>query len=593
MKANCVLCYKCKKNNAVVCTREKSCKDCFLQLVEYTFKNTLREKCLFKNKGGYNFQLPGQLVQKNDKREDMQEKKCNKPVVQGEYAPCEHGHFAGRSSCKELNEGMYSDGTEKKGKNVTTLGTQPQKKKTAIAFSGEICSSFLLFLFVKYLKNVKNRKNDLLLTNEYCVFSEIIFVDIFQDENYILSLIGAIEEMFRGFEESGDSKGGNNDEAEEAAEEAVEAAGEAVDKSAYHEAYHRDNQSEEHEEKNQHSRKHGESSPLESSDKILFVNGVFKKINKVVFTVLKSNYFVSEHYKSEFLVHYDLVKKEKSYYLNYINELIIYNAILKYSIDENINYVLFGNNANNISNKSFLYTIFGNGINLPICTAYIDNRYKNVNFIKPLRDLLSKEIYIYCYYKNIAYLRNTSFDGNIVYRTINEMLSSLDSKNNTTSIINNTTGNLVNKVNFMNVGNEASIESVAKMANLTSATQHPRGGKNQEDYILTDVNTQDGEKIRDVEVIPEKLHSYSYIERDHAANYIEKCANTYKSFLVCYICSGNKETEEEKKFIKKMNKIQLTNLEKMKHTSLICSTCLSIFSSSDNFVNLFNVFFNI
>ncbi|SCO69040.1 cytoplasmic tRNA 2-thiolation protein 2, putative [Plasmodium vivax] len=589
MKANCVLCYKCKKNNAVVCTREKSCKDCFLQLVEYTFKNTLREKCLFKNKGGHNFQLSRQLAQKNDKREDMQERKCNKPFAHGEYAPGEHAHFAGRSCCKELNEGMYSDGTQRKGKTVTTLSTQQQRKKTAIAFSGEICSSFLLFLFVKYLKNVKNRKNDLLLTNEYCVFSEIIFVDIFQDENYILSLIGAIEEIFRRFEESGDSKGGNDNE--------VVAAADEVDKSAFHEAHHADSQSEHRGEETQHSRKHDKTSPPEGSDRILFLNGVFKKkINKVHFTVLKSNYFVNEHYKSEFLVHYDLVKKEKNYYLNYINELIIYNAILKYSIDENINYVLFGNNANNISNKSFLYTIFGNGINLPICTAYIDNRYKNINFIKPLRDLLNKEIYIYCYYKNIAYLRNTSFDGNIVYRTINEMLSSLDSKNNTSSIINNTTGNLinmVNMVNLMNVGNEASMASAAKMANLTSAKRHPCGGKNKEDYILIDVNTQDGEKNSDVEVVPEKLHSYSDIERDHAANYVKKCTNTYKSFFACYICSGNKETQEEKQFIKKMNKIQLTNLEKMKHTSLICSTCLSIFSSSDNCVNLFNVFFNI
>ncbi|EUD69516.1 hypothetical protein C922_00379 [Plasmodium inui San Antonio 1] len=591
MKANCVLCYKCKKKNAVVCTREKSCKDCFLQLVEYTFKNTLREKCLFKNKGGNNIQLPGQLVQKNDKREHIQERKCNKPVAQGGYAPCEHGHFAGRSCCKEVNEGMYLDGTERKGKNVTTLSTQPHKKKTAIAFSGEICSSFLLFLFVKYLKNVKNRKNDLLLTNEYCVFSEIIFVDIFQDENYILSLIGSIEQMFRGFKESGDSKGGNNDEAEEEASE------DGVDKSAYHEAYHTHSKSEEHGEETQDSRKHDESSPPEGCEKILFVNGVFKKkINKVHFTVLKSNYFVNAHHKSEFLEHYDLVKKEKGYYLNYINELVIYNAILKYSIDEKINYVLFGNNANNISNKSFLYTIFGNGINLPICTAYIDNRYKNINLIKPLRDLLNKEIYIYCYYKNITYLRNTSFDGNIVYRTINEMLSSLDSKNNTSSIINNTTGNLVNMANLMNVGNEANmarVASAAKMANLTSAMQHSHGGKNQEDYILTDVNTQDGEKNSDTEVIPEKLHIYRDTERDHAAKYMKKYANTYKSFFACYICSGNKETQEQKTFIKKMNKIQLTNLEKMRHTSLICSTCLSIFSSSDNCVNLFNVFFDI
>ncbi|ANQ10075.1 Uncharacterized protein PCOAH_00047080 [Plasmodium coatneyi] len=563
MKENGVLCYKCKKKNAVVCTREKSCKDCFLQLVEYTFKNTLREKCLFKSKGGHNFQLPGQLIKKNDKREDMQEQKCNKPVAHGEYAPCQNGHLAGRSCCKELNEGMCSDGIERKGKNVTTLSMQPEKKKTAIAFSGEICSSFLLFLFVKYLKNVKNRKNNMLLTNEFCVFSEIIFVDIFQDENYILSLIRSIEEIFRRFEESGDSKGGSNDE--------------QVDKSAHQEVYHTDSKSEEHGEETQHSHKHDESSPANGYDKIPFVKGVFKKkINKVHFTVLKCNYFVNDQYKREFLVHYDLVKKEKkNYYLNYINELIIYNAILKYSMDENINYVLFGNNANNISNKSFLYTILGNGINLPICTAYIDNRYKNINLIKPLRDLLNKEIYIYCFYKNIAYLRNTSFDGNIVYSTINEMLSSLDSKNNTSSIINNTTGNLVNIANLTNMTN---------VANMTSDTQQPRGGKNQEDYNLTNVNRQDGEKNSDVEVIPEKLHRHSDIEKGHGAN-------TYKNFFACHICSGNKETQEEKEFIKKMNKIQLTNLEKMKHTSLICSTCLSIFSSSDNCVNLFNVFF--
>ncbi|KJP87715.1 hypothetical protein AK88_02610 [Plasmodium fragile] len=569
MKENCVLCYKCKKNNAVVCTREKSCRDCFLQLVEYTFKNTLREKCLFKNKGGHNFELARHLVQKNDKREDMQEEKCNKPVAQGEYAPCENAHIAGRSCCNGLNNGMYSDGTGRKGKNVTTLSKQSEKKKTAIAFSGEICSSFVLFLFVQYLKNVKNKNNDLLLTNEYCVFSEIIFVDIFQDENYILSLIGAIEEIFRRFDESGDSKVGNNDE--------------AVDESAKH----ADSKSEEHGEETQHSYKHDESSPPEGYNKIVFLNGVFKKkINKVHFTVLKSNYFVNEHFKREFLVQYDLVKKEKSYYLNYINELIIYNAILKYSIDENINYVLFGNNANNISNKSFLYTILGNGLNLPICTAYIDNRYKNINFIKPLRDLLNKEIYIYCYYKNIAYLRNTSFDGNIVYKTINEMLSSLDSKNNTSSIINNTTGNLVNIANWMNVGNQAN------MAALTSATQYTLGERNQEDdCILTNVNTQDGGKKGDLKVIPEKLHRDRDIETDLAANYMNKCGNMYKSFFACCICSGNKETQEEKMFIRKMNKIQLTNMEKMKHTSLICSTCLSIFSSSDNCVNLFNVFF--
>ncbi|CAA9989740.1 conserved Plasmodium protein, unknown function [Plasmodium knowlesi strain H] len=583
MKANAVLCYKCKKKHAVVCTREKSCKDCFLQLVEYTFKNTLREKCLFKNKGGHNFQLPGQLVQKNDKREDIQKKKCNKSVAQGEYAPCKNGHFAERSSCKDLNEEMCSEGTGRKGKYITTMRTQPEKKKTAIAFSGEICSSFLLYLFVKYLKNVKNRKNDLLLTNEFCVFSEIIFVDIFEDENYILSLIKYIEDMFRCFEESGDLKRECNDE--------------AVDRSVYQEhTCHTDKQSEEHGEGTQHSHKHDESSPANGYDKILFVNGVFKKkINKVHFTVLKSNYFVNDHCKSEFLEHYELVKKEKkNYYLNYINELIIYNAILKYSMDENINYVLFGNNANNISNKSFLYTIFGNGINLPICTAYIDNRYKNINLIKPLRDLLNKEIYIYCFYKNIAYLRNTSFDGNIVYGTINEMLSSLDSKNNTSSIINNTTSNLVSIANLTNVPKLANMESmcnVAKMDNLITPMQHHNGGKNQDGYNLTNVNRQDGEKNGDIEFMPEKLCTYSDIEQDHAANYMKKCANTHKNFFACHICSGNKETQEEKAFIKKMNKIQLTNMEKMKHTSFICSTCLNIFSSSDNCVNLFNVFF--
>ncbi|GAW82676.1 hypothetical protein, conserved [Plasmodium gonderi] len=568
MNTNYPLCYKCKKNNAIVWTREKSCKECFLQLVEYTFKNTLREKCLFKNKGNHNYQVVQQYEKENEKRKDIQEKKCFKMLVEDE-----HVHNITRNNFKHVNTGKYVKESEKNGKiMMNTLYVQQEKKRTAIAFSGDICSSFLLFSFVKYLKNVKNRKNDFYLTNEYCIFSDIIFVDIFEDENYIFKLIKSIQEIFRILEENDDLKG--RIKKNEMNEEMINTEKETLTIQG-NEKIHDDI--------------NDESNPSIDNNKILFINGVFKKkVNKVHFTVLKSNYFVNECYKNEFLVYYDLIKKEKNYYLNYMNELIIYNNILKYGIDENINYVFWGNNANNISNKSFLYTIFGNGINLPICTAYIDNRYKNINFIKPLKDLLNKEIYIYCYYKNITYLHNTLFDNNIVYRTINEMLSTLDSKNNTTSIINNTIGNLVNLMNVPNVINEMNHSNRRKHSHECMEMSE---GKNVKNHNYSDINMHDAVKTGNIGIIPKISHSYNGFEKDYKMNCMKECVNNYKICSACYICSGNKETKEEKTFIKKLNKIQLSNLEKMKYTNLICSTCLSIFSSSENCVNLFNVFF--
>ncbi|SBT77963.1 cytoplasmic tRNA 2-thiolation protein 2, putative [Plasmodium ovale] len=543
-KGNSSLCYKCKKNNAIVCTREKSCKGCFLLLVEYTFKNTLREKCLFKSKIRKNVKAKPQIALKEAKRDEGEDHKgldAGSERVSDKHRVIDYEVV--NSFKKKSNEEINLNRTE-----------QNEKQKTAIAFSGEICSTFLLFLFVKYLKNVKNRKNNFILTNEHCIFSEIIFVDIYQQENYIFNMIRTIENIFRAVEENINredvEKAGKVDHADEEKMVVLES----------------------------NNRPYWEHS-------VNFTNGVFqKKINKVLFTVLRINYFTKEDYKEKFLANYDIIKKEKSYYLNYINELIIYNNILKYCVNENIKYVLFGNNANNISNKSFLYTIFGNGINLPLCTAYIDNRHEDINFIKPLKDLLNKEIYIYCYYKNITYLHNTTFDGNILYGAVNDILSNLDHKNNTTSIINNTTSCLINLMNYVKKEKGRNEEEEINV--------YENVEKRNDNRIHNMVHDQDISKNCDPQLVEKKYYSNSVAE-EFQRNRIrihELVTNGRKSSS-CFICLGNKEIPEEKDFIKRMDKVQLTNLKKMKCTNSICSACLSIFSSNANFANLFNVFF--
>ncbi|CRG94605.1 conserved Plasmodium protein, unknown function [Plasmodium gallinaceum] len=483
VKINSSLCYKCKKLNAVIYTREKSCKDCFIKLVEYTFKNTLREKCLFKSKIGNNFLYGKKVIQKK--------------IKEGEKEGILIDNI--KKSIEEENEKYVC-----KSKDIIIANNK--KKNTALAFSGEICSCFLLFLFVKYLNNFKNKKNDLFLMNEHSIFTEIIFVDIYDDKKYICNLINTIEKIFEILKENDLKRDINNNE-----------------------------------EKEKFINYEEEKNVFMNNDDLIYNNGVFKKkINKVNFIVLKSNYFISDNYKDQYTMNYDIIKKEKNYYINYINQIIIYNNIIKYCINENIKYVLFGNNANNISNKSFLYTILGNGINLPLCASYIDNRYSDIHFIKPLKDLLNKEIYIYCYYKNINYLNNTTFDGNILHKSINDMLSNLDDKNNTTSIINNTVNNLINMVNYFNIDNNT---------------------KSLENKYF-------------------KGFEESSNENENLKNY---------NLASCYICLGKKETIEEKNFIKKMDKIQLSNIKKMKYTNLVCSTCLSIFSCNNNFVNFYNI----
>ncbi|SBT80520.1 cytoplasmic tRNA 2-thiolation protein 2, putative [Plasmodium malariae] len=571
-KINTVLCYKCKRNNAVVCTREKSCKDCFLHLVEYTFKNTLREKCLFKNKGRNDFQVEQEIAPESDnyKRDDISSTQF-RDHVQVNADKIEYNY-------KKLNEEKCLNKTcEKEKKKVHNLSTQKKKKKkTAIAFSGEICSSFLLFSFVKYLENIKNRKNDFILMNEHCIFSEIIFVDIFNDENYIFHLIMTIENILHTLEKNKDIKGNKSKES------------------------------------NLKNYENGNSFSSTNNDKkILFIDGIFrKKISKIHFVVLKSNYFIKEKCKMEFTIYYDLVKNEKkNYYLNYINDIIIYSNILKYCINENIKCVLFGNNANNISNKSFLYTIFGNGINLPICTAYIDNRYKDIHFIKPLKDLLNKEIYIYCFYKNITYLHNTTFCENVLYRIINDMLSALDAMNNTTSIINKTTNNLINLMSCCNSRDQriydamchcvcksserkrgdsntatGDVNSTAKDNDNGTDNGIAKGGAN-----VTGNGTTKGDNVRS----DEKIFYSKDVEEESSTIINYKYMKDFNNISACFICFGNKETVEETNFIKKLDKVQLSNIKKMKYSNFICSTCLCIFSSNNSFVNLFNVFFNI
>ncbi|SCP05871.1 cytoplasmic tRNA 2-thiolation protein 2, putative [Plasmodium ovale] len=550
-KANSSLCYKCKKNNAIVYTREKSCKGCFLLLVEYTFKNTLREKCLFKSKIRKNVKAKPQIAEKEAKRNEGEN--YNGLDAVSEQVSDKHrviDYEVVNSFKKKSNEEINLKRTEQNEKQVDPMGLQEE----AIAFSGEICSTFLLFLFVKYLKNVKNRKNNFILTNEHCIFSEIIFVDIYQQENYIFNMISTIENIFRAVEENISredvGKAGKVDHTDEEKMLVLES-------------------------KNRPYWEHN----------VNFTNGVFqKKINKVLFTVLRINYFTKEDYKEKFLANYDVIKKEKSYYLNYINELIIYNNILKYCVNENIKYVLFGNNANNISNKSFLYTIFGNGINLPLCTAYIDNRYEDIKFIKPMKDLLNKEIYIYCYYKNITYLHNTTFDGNLLYGAINNILSNLDHKNNTTSIINNTTSSLINLMNYVKKEKGRNEED--------QINAYENVEKRIDNRIHNMVNDQDISKNYNSHVVEKKYYS-NYVAEEFQRNRIRihELVTNGRKCSSCFVCLGNKEIPEEKDFIKRMDKVQLTNVKKMKCTNSICSACLSIFSSNANFANLFNVFF--
>ncbi|CAD2099804.1 cytoplasmic tRNA 2-thiolation protein 2, putative [Plasmodium vinckei brucechwatti] len=532
-KINLPICYKCKKKNASVSTREKSCKDCFLLLVEYTFKNTLREKCLFKSKPGFcNYKEKGKTEQmkKNDNtNSNINNNEKNKyedkiPIMKN----------------KHIDENFQkTNGPNQYSKNDNTLESHKNKKKTTIAFSGEICSSILLYLFIKYLQSAKNKKNDMVLMNEHAIFSEVIFVDIFDDETYILKLIKIIEEIFKLLGKNNDKK---NVEIEEG----------------------------------ENSTQREDISSITHKDKITFNKGVFKKkINKIYFTVLKSNYFIKEEHQGKFLQSYDIVKKEKNYYLNYINELIIYNNILKYCKDEQINYVLWGNNANNISNKSFLYTIIGNGINIPLCTSYIDNRYEPIKFIKPLKDLLDKEIYIYAFYKDIKYAYNKIFDGNILYSAINNLLSNLDSKNNTTSIVNNTCNHLVNLMDYT--------RKDQKIVSHSCESNYDKIEKRDDKSINWDNNGASNDTNEN-----EKESSLNCDETKSSNNNIYEHLNNYNKNSLCYICSGNKETPEEKNFINKMNKIQTKYIIRMKYTDNICSTCLNIFSSNESFFNLFD-----
>ncbi|CAD2110993.1 cytoplasmic tRNA 2-thiolation protein 2, putative [Plasmodium vinckei] len=536
-KINLPICYKCKKKNASVSTREKSCKDCFLLLVEYTFKNTLREKCLFKSKPGFcNYKEKGKTEQtkKNDN--------TNSSRNNNEKKKCEDKTSIMKN--KHIDENFQKTNVPNQySKNDNTFESHKNKKKTTIAFSGEICSSILLYLFIKYLQSAKNKKNDMVLMNEHAIFSEVIFVDIFDDETYILKLIKIIEEIFELLGKSNDKKDVEKEEEE-------------------------------------NSTQREDISPIAHKDQITFNKGVFKKkINKIYFTVLKSNYFIKEEHQGKFLQSYDAVKKEKNYYLNYINELIIYNNILKYCKDEQINYVLWGNNANNISNKSFLYTIIGNGINIPLCTSYIDNRYEPIKFIKPLKDLLDKEIYIYSFYKDIKYAYNKIFDGNILYSAINNLLSNLDSKNNTTSIVNNTCNHLVNLMDYT--------RKDQKIVSHSCESNYDKIEKRDDKNINWDNNGANN-NTNGNENEKKKESSLNCDETKSSNNNIYENLNNYNKNSLCYICSGNKETPEEKNFINKMNKIQTQYIIRMKYIDNICSTCLNIFSSNEKFFNLFD-----
>ncbi|SOV83227.1 conserved Plasmodium protein, unknown function [Plasmodium sp. gorilla clade G3] len=531
------LCYKCKKNYAVVFTREKSCKECFLQLVEYNFKNTLREKCLFKSKTKFNQLNKRGVIQNNlKKKEELNtqiekrfinedgDNKNKKPHVINNDSDIICSHLdnlrkKSEDSKKIISNSMEENSVSEKIFNDFNICNE-KKKRTSVAFSGGIYSSFLLYAFVKYLKNVKNRQNDSFISNEHAIFNEIIFVDVYNDMNYIYKLINIITNIFNMLDVEHNKSNININKI--------------------------------------NIKNENENTIIIPNEKICFVNGVYKKqINKIYFVVIKNNYFINDIYKDSFILNYHNIKtKQNNYYMQYINELIVYNNIFTYCHNENIHYVLTGNNANNIANKTFLYTIYGYGINIPIHTSYIDNRHDNVLFIRPLKDLLSKEIYIYSYYKNIEYLNYNISNNNILYKTVNDMLLNLDNNNyNVTSIINNTTNNLINIMHIFNTSQ----------------------------YNLNNTNN----KKQEYNEVTQLLSSHEYSKNNYN-NSNTSCNITQN---ICLICYGNKENMEQKKLIIKLNKIQLDNIKSMKCKDFICSTCLCIFSSNNNFVKLYNCFF--
>ncbi|VWU52821.1 cytoplasmic tRNA 2-thiolation protein 2, putative [Hepatocystis sp. ex Piliocolobus tephrosceles] len=516
---NIPMCYKCKRCNAIININGKLCRCCFFSHVEYKFKSTLREKCLFKHKISSNL--------------------CD--VQDSEGIKGGGGDKDNKNNVIEKREEIEnkSDYIEKLKKREEKKKTK-QKKKTGIAFSGETCSCFLLHCFVKYLKNSNMKNDNLFLSNEHAIFSDIIFVDINEDKNYISNLISLVWDIFRSIEEKADGVCLKIDE-DNINKEKVE---------------------EKLEEKLDYNFSDGNTAyplSINNKDDIIFCNGVYKKkINKINLVVLKSNYFIKESNKKEFLVIYDLIKKkkhEKNDCLNFINELIIYNNILKYSINENIEYILLGNNANNICNKAFLYTIMGNGINIPLCTAYIDNRYTSVKMIKPLKELFVKEIYLYCFYKNISYLKNTMnnyVSSSRLYTTLYNVLSELNSNNNTTSIINSANNNLIDYDILININKNKNGNGNSN--GITNGTTNgTTNGSTNTDHIQS--------------------------------------KNSYSNYLLCHLCHGHKEALIEEEMLKRMNMTQIRNIKNIKSTVSTCATCLSTFSYNDDLVKFVNLFF--
>ncbi|ETW29124.1 hypothetical protein PFFCH_03464 [Plasmodium falciparum FCH/4] len=269
-------CYKCKKNYAVVFTREKSCKECFLQLVEYNFKNTLREKCLFKSKTKFNQSNKRHVIQNNVKQNEelntqnekrfINEQGDNKnkiPVVINNNSDIVSSHLdtLGKNSAdskKCIPNNMEKNSVGEKIFNDFNI-CKEKKKRTSIAFSGGIYSSFLLYAFVKYLKNVKNRQSDLYISNEHAIFNEIIFVDIYDDINYIYKLINIITNIFNMLDVEQNKSNININKID--------------------------------------IKNENENRIIKPKEKICFVNGVYKKqINKIHFVVIKNNYFINDFF---------------------------------------------------------------------------------------------------------------------------------------------------------------------------------------------------------------------------------------------------------------------------------------------------------
>lgn len=501
-------CYKCKQEKAVINAREKACKNCFLSVVDYIFKNTLREKCLFKNK--------------------IQNSFCGK-----EFVPLinENTKEKKQENLKEITQENLK-GCPKERTSSNKSENVSKGKYTAVAFSGGICSCFLLFHFIKYLKNYKNQKeSSYYLKNEHAIFSTVLYVNVDGNEEYVHNLENVITNIW---EMTKDEKIGCS---------------------------------------NKHINEETSEVRDQNESNVNEKGGVWKKrIGMIDFVVLKGNYFIKENYKTEFQATYQILRKEKnSYYLDYIKEIIIFNNILKYCVNENINYVLFGNSANNISEKTFVHTVLGNGINIPLNVSYIDSRFSfnNIQLLKPLKDMLNKEIHVYCFFKNIKYLKEGKI-VNILRKSVEEIISNLHEKNNAISVINNTTNNLLEWNICFN----------------TFKREHKKQNRNNGLYDEIITNEQ-----------KEPVLNLRFLKTKHFSNFTDANLTTLlketenRDFEFCYICLGNKETEEEKRFIKKMDKVQKENLSKMKFTHLVCSTCCSIFSSSFSFAEIYDLLF--